>query len=153
MRKIIGGLVGGALAAAIYIGIYGVLGDLVGTPLLAKLPINTRFIWTSILAGEILGVVFAFAIVTMPKSFVFRSSMIWVLAFGGEMLLGLPAQGLSMFGLSEGGMSGIIVQVIAFGAFAKVLTFVLDQVIDRPLPVWQPLRSANQFKDIRAESH
>lgn len=134
MRRLIAGLVGGGLAAAVGTGLYGLVLQLLGGENL-----NAAAVQAGVLAGAGFGIVSAMVSDRLPNLFVVRVAVIFVVGIVGELVAGSASE-----------MPALI---LGMASYAVVLAFVLHQVIELPLPVWKPARRADDFKDIRAELH
>lgn len=133
-RKIIGGIVGGGLAAAVGTGVTGAAGHIAGYASMTGAEVLVQ-----LAQGVGFGLVVAQFFAALPGSFAVRAAIIAVAAIGAQLVIR--------------GTAGIVPVALGEVAYAVVLAFVLRQVITLPLPLWKPLRRADEFKDIRAESH
>ena len=155
IRKIVAGVVGGSLGGAVSAGAYGLLGTLGGSKLLEAdaLPADAAFVLSAIVIGVGYGLIAGQLFGLLPKSHLARFGVLFLVAAGGELLIGYPVAGLGIAGLGAGDAIGLVVVLTSMALYALVLTFVLRQVLDLPLYLWPPLRRSDEFKDIRAELH
>lgn len=133
-RKIIGGIVGGGLAAAVGTGVTGAAGNLAGMSAMSGSEVLMQLV-----QGAGMGLVAAQVFAALPRSFAARAGILAAAAIVGQILIR--------------GTHGLMPVVLGEVAYGVVLAFVLRQVITLPLPLWKPMRRADEFKDIRAESH
>lgn len=134
VRKVIGGIVGGGLAAAVGTGVTGGVGNLMGAPSMSGVEVLIQ-----ISQGVGFGLIAAQFFASFPPAFVVRAGILALAAIIGQLVIR--------------GTVGIVPVALGEIAYGVVLAFVLRQVITLPLPLWKPLRRANEFKDIRLESH